>query len=91
MKSTGAFQYIAATVGESETLTPQANYALRRVSKFFLEPRVDELTKEVNARDLAQLKDEKGDQIEKQNDIRTATNMVTPQGLGPSWCYAKAQ
>ena len=49
MKSTGTGALpVAAAVRESETLTPQeANYALRRVSKIFLEPRVDELTKEV--------------------------------------------
>ena len=57
--STGALP-VAAAVRESETLTPHAN-ALKRGSEIPLNPRVDELTKEVQrlTQELAQLRGEK--------------------------------
>ena len=47
--NTGALP-VAAAIGESETLIPQAN-ALKRGSEIPLDPRVDELTKEVKRLD----------------------------------------
>ena len=61
-KSTDALP-VAAVVGESEILTPEAN-ALRRGSEISLDLRVDEFTKEVKRlmQKLAQLRGAKGEQ-----------------------------
>ena len=74
--STGALP-VAAAVGESETPTPQAN-ALKRGSGIPLDPRVDELTKEVKrlTQELAQLRGEKGEQRPPRSAPRRNPNIV---------------
>ena len=68
--STGALPVVAA-VGESETLTPQAN-------ALGLDPRVDELTKEVKrlTQELAQLRGAKGEQRPTRSAPRRNPNIV---------------